>query len=117
MILILTNKAVFVTLSVVTIPHLAQGIFILMLNQADVIGDQSDPVTQNAWFLCTLCAAISGEISILIQTGAESWQGFLYQESAVGGVCDIGSKDVFVSRKYNIQLVLYSLTGIPMKVK
>ena len=43
-------------------------IFILMLNPADVIGDQSDVVTQNAWFLCALCAAISGEISILIQT-------------------------------------------------
>ena len=28
------------------------------------IGDQSDEVTQNAWFRCTLCAAISGEISI-----------------------------------------------------
>ena len=39
MILILTNKAVFVTLSVVSIPPLAQGIFILTLNQADVIGD------------------------------------------------------------------------------
>ena len=73
MILILTNKAVFVTLSVVTIPPLAQGIFILTLNQADVIGDQSDAVTQNAWFLC---AAISGEISILIQSGAESWGRF-----------------------------------------
>ena len=36
------------------------------------IGDQSDAVTQNAWFRCALCAAISGEISILIQTGAES---------------------------------------------
>ena len=47
--------------------------FILTLNHADVIGDQSDAVTQNAWFLCALCAAISGEISILIQTGAESW--------------------------------------------
>ena len=33
------------------------------------IGDQSDAVTQNAWFR----AAISGEIPILIQTGAESW--------------------------------------------
>ena len=50
MILILTNQAVFVTLSVVTIPPLAQGIFILTLNQADVIWDQSDAVTQNAWF-------------------------------------------------------------------
>ena len=51
-------------------------IFILMLNHDDVIGDQSDAVTQNAWFLCTLCAAISGETSILIQTGAESWGRF-----------------------------------------
>ena len=40
------------------------------------IGDQSDAVTQNAWFHCALCAAISGEISILIQTGAESWGRF-----------------------------------------
>ena len=76
MILILTNQAVFVTLSVLTVPPLAQGIFILTLNQADVIWDQSDVVTQNAWFLCGLCAAISGEISILIQTGAESWRTF-----------------------------------------
>ena len=43
---------------------------------ANVIGDQSDAVTQNAWFCCTLCAAISGEISILIQTRAESWGRF-----------------------------------------
>ena len=50
--------------------------FILMLNHADVIGDQSDAVTQNAWFLCALFAAISGEISILIQTGARSWGRF-----------------------------------------
>ena len=42
----------------------------------DVIGDQSDTVTQNAWFCCALCAAISEEISILIQTGAESWVRF-----------------------------------------
>ena len=48
MILILTNQAVFVILSVVTIPLLAQGIFILTLNQADVIGDQTDAVIQNA---------------------------------------------------------------------
>ena len=27
-------------------------IFILKLNHADVIGDQSDTVTQNAWFRC-----------------------------------------------------------------
>ena len=40
------------------------------------IGDKSDAVTQNAWFRCALCAAISGEISILIQTGAESWGRF-----------------------------------------
>ena len=42
------------------------------------IGDQSDAVTQNAWFHCALCAAISGEISIsiLIQTRAESWGRF-----------------------------------------
>ena len=42
----------------------------------DVIEDQSDAVTQNAWFCCALCAAISGEISILIQTGAKSWGRF-----------------------------------------
>ena len=70
MILILTNQAVFVKLSVVTIPPLAQGIFILTLNHADVIGDQSDAVTQNPWFRCALCAAISGEISILMKTRA-----------------------------------------------
>ena len=40
------------------------------------IGDQSDAVTQNAWFRRALCAAISGEISILIQTGAEPWGRF-----------------------------------------
>ena len=56
--------------------YIGAAIFILMLNHADVIGDQSDVVTQNAWFLCALCAAISGEISILIQTGAESWGKF-----------------------------------------
>ena len=73
---IILIQTVFVTLSVVTIPPLAQGIFILTPNQADVIGDQSDAVTQNAWFRCALCAAISGEISILMQTGAESWGRF-----------------------------------------
>ena len=73
MILILTNQAGFVTLSVVKIPP---AIFILTLNHADVIGDQSDVVTQNAWFRCALCAAISGEISIIIQTVAESWGRF-----------------------------------------
>ena len=40
------------------------------------IGDQSDAVTQNAWFRCALCAAISGEISMLKRTGAESWGRF-----------------------------------------
>ena len=39
-------------------------------------GDQSDAVSQNAWFRCALCAAISGEISILLQTGADSWGRF-----------------------------------------
>ena len=52
------------------------AIFILMLNHADVIGYQSDVMTQNAWFRFALCAAISGDISILIQTGAESWERF-----------------------------------------
>ena len=47
-----------------------------MLNHADVIGDQSDAMTQNPRFRCALCAAISEEISILIQTGAESWGRF-----------------------------------------
>ena len=84
MILILTNQAVFVTLSVVTIPPLAQGIFILTLNHADV----------NAWFRCVLCAAITEEISILIQTGIESWGRFpvpriLRLESIWGNVTDL----------------------------
>ena len=51
MIPILTNQAVFVTFCVVKIPPLAQGIFILTLNQGDVIGDQSGAVTQNAGFV------------------------------------------------------------------
>ena len=55
---------------------IATAIVILMLNHADVTGDQSDAVTQNASFRCALCAAISGEILILIQTGAESWGRF-----------------------------------------
>ena len=53
MILILTIFFVFVTLSVVTIPPLASHLYfdqILTLNHADVIGDQSDAVIQNAWF-------------------------------------------------------------------
>ena len=74
MILILTNQAVFITLYVVKIPPLA--LYFDAESNVDVIGDQSDAVTQNAWFLCALCAAISGELSILIQTGAESWGRF-----------------------------------------
>ena len=58
------------------VTFIGTAIFILKLIHADVIGDQSDAVTQNAWFCCTLCAAISGEISILIQSGAESWGRF-----------------------------------------
>ena len=73
MILILTNQAVFVCGNDTSF---GAAIFILMLNHADVIGDQSDAVKENAWFHCTLCAAISGEISIFIQTGAESWGRF-----------------------------------------
>ena len=76
------------------------AISILTLNHADVIGDQSDEVTQNAWFsLHTLCAAISGEISILIQTGAQSWGRFPVPRicrwessvllSSVANACDI----------------------------
>ena len=58
------------------VTSIGAAIFILTLNHANVIGDQSDVVTQNAWFHCALCAAISGEISILIQTGADSWGRF-----------------------------------------
>ena len=58
------------------VTSIGAAIFILTLNHANVIGDQSDAVTQNAWFCCALCAAISGETSILIQTGAESWGRF-----------------------------------------
>ena len=76
MILTLTNQAVFVTLSVVKLRPLAPSHLFLTLNHADVIGDQSDHQSQNAWFRCALCAAISGEISILLQTGAESWGRF-----------------------------------------
>ena len=63
------------------VTSIGAAIFILMLNHADVIGDQSDAVTQNAWFRCTLCAAISGEISILIQTVAESWGRFPWEST------------------------------------
>ena len=41
------------------VTSIGAAIFILTLNHADVIGDQSDVVTQNAWFRCALCAAIS----------------------------------------------------------
>ena len=58
------------------VTFIGAAMFILMLSHADVIGDQSDALTQNAWFRCRLCAAISGEISILIQTGADSWGRF-----------------------------------------
>ena len=58
------------------VTSIGAAIFILTLNHADVIGDQSNAVTQNVWFRCPLCAAISGEISILIQNGAESWGRF-----------------------------------------
>ena len=44
------------------------------------IGDQSDAVTQNAWFQCALCDAIS------YKPGQSLGEGFLYQESAVGRV-------------------------------
>ena len=42
------------------VTSIGTAIFILMLNHADVIGDRSDAVTQNAWFRYALCAAISG---------------------------------------------------------
>ena len=58
------------------VTSIGAAILIWTLNHADVIGEQSDSVTQNAWFRCALCAAISGEISIVIQTGAESWGMF-----------------------------------------
>ena len=73
------------------------AISVLTLNHADVIGDQSDAVTQNAWFHCTLCAAICGEISILIQTGAESWGRFL-----VPRICRWESINNMVLKKFQI---------------
>ena len=76
MILILTNSSSFCNIVCGKGTSIGAAIFILTLNHADLIGDQSDAVTQNAWFLCALCAATSGEISILIQTGAESWGRF-----------------------------------------
>ena len=68
------------------------AILILTLNHADIIGDQSDALTQNAWFHCALCAAISGEISVLIQTGAESWGRF-----PVPRICRWESNSLYVS--------------------
>ena len=50
-------------LSNLCVTSIGAAIFILTLIHADVIGDQSDAVTQNAWFRWALCAAI-GEISI-----------------------------------------------------
>ena len=69
------------------VTSIGAAIFILMLNHAGVIGDQSDAVTQNAWFRCELGAAVSGEISILIQTVAESQGRF-----AVPRICRWESK-------------------------
>ena len=73
------------------VTSIGAAIFFLSLNHSDVIPDQSDAVTQNAWFRCALCAAISGEISILIQTRAESWGRFpvpriCHWESKIGHV-------------------------------
>ena len=76
MILILTKSSSFCNIVCGNDTSFGAAIFILILNHADVIGDQSDAVTQNAWYHCALCAAISEEISILIQTGAESWGRF-----------------------------------------
>ena len=75
MILILTNQA-FCNIVCSKYASIGAAIFIWTLNHADVIGEQSDVVTQNAWFLCALCAAISGAIEILMQTGADSWGRF-----------------------------------------
>ena len=44
-------------------------IFILTLNHADVIGNQSDAVTQNAWFLCALCCHLWRDININTNQG------------------------------------------------
>ena len=82
------------------VTSIGAAIFILTLNHADVIVDQSDAVTQNAWFSCALCAAISGEISILIQTGAQSlgrfpvpricrWENSHKHEIEIGIICKL----------------------------
>ena len=76
MILILRKSSSFCNIVCGKDTSIGAANLFLMLNHADVIGDQSDAVIQNAWFLWVLCAAISGEISILIQTGAESWGRF-----------------------------------------
>ena len=70
MILIITNQAIFEILSVVTIPPLAQGIFILTLNQADVIGDTKCLVSLRA-----LCRHLWRDININTNW-AESWGRF-----------------------------------------
>ena len=75
-------------------------------------GDQSDAVTQNAWFRCALCTAISGEISILIQTG----EGFLYQEIALQvDICFLGSG--FLSNDYMSCLQIPGAQGQNMRPK
>ena len=70
-------KLVELPLSNLCVTYIGAAIFILTLNHGDIIGNQSDAVTQIAWFRCVLWAAISGEIPILIQSGAE----FLVQVS------------------------------------
>ena len=70
MILILANQSVFVTLSVVTIPPLAQGIFILTLNHADVIGDhQMRCDTKCLVSLRALCCHLWRDIKINTNRG------------------------------------------------
>ena len=67
------------------------------------IVDQSDAVTQNAWFRCALCAAISGEISILRQTGAESWGRFPVPRISLWESMSIMAEENFVCRDMRIQ--------------
>ena len=87
----------FLTVWFVDIKHHARVCICYKSKPApDVIGDQSDAVTQNAWFHCTLCAAISGEISILIQTGAESWGRFYIGYFYIGLLPDQVTKNDFI---------------------
>ena len=86
-------------LSNLCVTSIGAAIFIWTLNHADVIWDQSDAVTQNAWFRCALCAAISGEIS----TGAESWGRF-----PVPRICRWESMAVSAARKHLKPHVSYS---------